>query len=91
MKIIIGMCVWLSCGVIAAGAFNADFRGRFPDLMQSPSWAAHNRGTALGFGIVTGPVGMIIITFLSGGFYHGWTLSAEPAPCTKTPEIWCTP
>lgn len=87
--IILAVVAWVASGIVAAGIYNADFRGSVPDLIQSPWWAVETRREALVQGLVGGPISLIVNTVMSGFLQYGWTLSAQPAKCTKNPEIWC--
>lgn len=92
MRAFVGIFLWVCCGIGAAGSFNADMRGEHSKLHQSPSEASHTQGEALAWGIMGGPMALVLSAGLSGGFYHGWTLTREPFPCTaSSPEIWCKP
>lgn len=83
---------WICCGLGAAGAFNAEFRGEHPRLAQSPSWAAHTLGEGVLWGMMGGPLSLIAAAGFTGGFYHGWTLARESLPCRDAnPDDWCKP
>jgi hypothetical protein len=83
--------VWLSLGLVGAGGINAENRALFANLHQSPSRAASDQSRALIF-VFFGPVSLIVGSFMTGFFYHGWSLSRATEPCTsKYPEIWCKP
>ncbi len=90
MKKIIFTTGWLICGLISAGFYNADVRGDFYDLSQSPIWAANTKMKMIGYGVIFGPVGLILSPFLTGGYQHGWTYRGDAIACTsKFPDIWC--
>lgn len=88
---VLAACIaaWLGCAAITAGAMNASFRGDYPRLYQSRAWAVKQHARFIGFAVFTGPIGLGVVTFSSGFFYHGWTLTRQPLPCTEDPQIWC--
>jgi hypothetical protein len=82
--------LWIMCAMLTSGFINANFRAEFPELLQSPRWAAIHRNQAIVFSVMTGPVGLVIAALTTGAFYDGWTLSGEAAPCTTAhPNLWC--
>ncbi len=91
-KIVMPLLLWIVCGLAAAGGHNAQMRAEYPRLYQSPSFSVTRQSTALMIGIVGGPISLLVTAGTSGWFYHGWTLTRQPFPCTSPyPEIWCTP
>jgi len=85
------VATWFTCAALSSGFMNAYFRGEYPELLQSPRWAGTHRNQSIMYGIVTGPMGLII-SGLAGGFYDGWTLRGDSVPCTTDhPDIWCKP
>ena len=78
---VIGFCMivfWILCGVLTGGALNAYWRGRFPDLVYKD--ARKDLVFSLGLGLFAGPIGLLMMPFLTGFFEHGWTLSASREP-----------
>lgn len=66
MAIFIG--VWLMCGVVSAGILVAYFNGKYEqdfrkDLSEGLLW-----------GLIGGPITMLMGFFLSGFCRHGWRL-----------------
>lgn len=60
--------VWCICGIAAAGIF-------FPQFEESESESYRkNLGEALMFGLVGGPLSLIVSFLLSGFCEHGWRL-----------------
>jgi hypothetical protein len=90
-RIAIGATIWVTCGVLGAGFVNANSRAEFPDLLQSPRWAAMTRNRSVIMGIFFGPFSLLGSAVITGGFYDGWTLRGEAAPCKDAPKIWCKP
>lgn len=80
---------WVLCGIIAAGGTNANFRAEFQDLYESPHHAREGLGFSLLWGIVGGPISLVVSFAMTGGYAGGWTLDGTPFPCTWDPEIWC--
>lgn len=69
---------WIACGIFNAGADNAYWRGRFPDLYTTAVYGRDGCADSLGRGLVFGPVGAIMSPFMTGFFQYGWTLSCGP-------------
>lgn len=90
LKFIVGTCVYLGLSIFNAGALNADLRGSFSKLYQSPYHARSAFSTSLAFGLF--PPMWFIAPFITGFYYHGWTLDYRPFPCvSKERDIWCAP
>ena len=71
MYVFIGIILYLSCGVIAAGI-------RLPYIRKDSSESFRSDlGESLLFGLVFGPIGLIIALFNSGFCEHGWRLWDE--------------
>jgi len=78
MKYIPYAVLWVTAAILNAGFLNADFRGRFPALTRNPDWTHHNCADALGINLPVLPVAVVMTPFLTGFYYHGWTLSCSP-------------
>lgn len=74
------LLLWVVCGLIASGAFNASFRADFPDVVGLHTYKAARSDCALsvGLGLFGGPISLVESAFLTGFWYSGWTLSCQP-------------
>jgi hypothetical protein len=67
--------LWCVCGVVAYGAFVADFWYRFPTLHDEGRFRElAGQGVFLG---LCGPIGLLVAFLASGFFLHG-LLFSEP-------------
>ena len=81
--------IWFALWLETSGALNANLRGKYPDLMQSPYHARSTLTVSMAFAIF--PPAWILAPFLTGFFYFGWSLDGRPLPCVGDPKIWCQP
>ncbi len=79
MGFIIFIAFWIVAGIISAGTFHAYFKGKFPSVYIG----REDLGTALVFGLLLGPIGMLVGFFMSGFMKNGWTLSTKPPKNTN--------
>lgn len=70
--------LWIACGLIAGGFFNADHRSRFPELPSTPERARETCAMSMGFGLIGGPISLMLSPFLTGFYQYGWTISCAP-------------
>ena len=90
--VIIVVAIWFTCAALSSGFMNAYSRAEYPDLLQSPRWAGMHRNQSIMVGVLSGPMGLVIVALFTGGFYDGWTLRGDSVPCTTDhPDIWCKP
>lgn len=61
---------WLACGVAAAGMTYAHGRAEYPHVTSRRELL----GVALGFGLLGGPVALVVSVFMTGFCEHGWKL-----------------
>lgn len=64
---------WIACSIAAAGAHNAYYRGEFSYIRHSDKEGWMNLWASIGFSIM-GPIFLFMLIFLTGCFWHGWTL-----------------
>lgn len=69
--------IWIFCGIVNAGLLNAHLRKGFPELCNSRE-ASSQRAFSLGWGLFSGPLGLIYALFFTSFHKDGWTLSAVP-------------
>lgn len=69
MSAIIFVLFWVACGTAAAGIAYADFQRTF--TLSADKSRRDDAGFALVVGFF-GPVGLLVIFFLSGFAKHGW-------------------
>jgi len=81
--IIISCLVWLGCGLLAAGAFNAENRGEFHENYENSKWARRGCAHMIGIGLFGGPIALAMSPFVTGFYQHGWTLSCKPHEARK--------
>ena len=70
--VIAGVAIWLVSSVLSAGIYFAYFQGRFPPLA-----AKDRRRDCIGawsYGLVFGPVGLLVALPASGFCAYGWRL-----------------
>jgi hypothetical protein len=70
---VIGAACWVGCGVVSAGLCNAEEQSRFPKLREPG-----DLGHWLLFGLVCGPIALVVAFFLTGFGRHGWRLHHIP-------------
>jgi hypothetical protein len=71
------MVIWIASGLGVAGAWNADFRGEYPDNYRDAKWALDGCRMAYTMSF-SGPIGLVVLSVLTNGFRHGWTVTCEP-------------
>lgn len=76
-KIFYGSVLWIVCGLIAAGGFNAQLGHTFCSDRR------HDIGFSITLGLLGGPVSLVVATLVTGVFAHGWTLDED---CGKNHE-----
>ena len=64
--------LWVACGIVSAGAINADYKAEFPEIYDR-----HDLGTALFLGLGWGPFALLVSFFITGFFMNGWSLSGK--------------
>lgn len=64
---------WIACGVATTAAMNAYFRAKFSYIRHSDEEGWFNLSASMLFGLA-GPIGLLVITFMTGLYYHGFTL-----------------
>lgn len=70
---LIAVVGWCACGVMAAGVFCAHFQDLYPSQNTSKRYR-EDLGGGLLFGLMFGPMWLVISIFLSGFVASGWTL-----------------
>lgn len=71
--------LWIACGVLSAGFTFAYLQGLFP-RHAAEGWR-EDLGQSLLFGLLLGPVMLVLSVFLSGFCRYGWRLwPKERAP-----------
>lgn len=63
---------WLVCAFITAGIFVASFQHEFPSIAKETY--RQDLGMGVLYGLICGPVGLVVSIFTSGFCQHGWTL-----------------
>lgn len=79
MKVIIVLSLWIVCGIINAGFTNAYFARKY-DLCNGRSELSFS----IGLGLISGPVGLIVVPILSGFGEYGWSLYVLNNPSCKS-------
>lgn len=81
MKHVLPLAVmgWLACGIWTAGVWNASFRAQFPTLASDARWSRQNLSMGIAFGLMFGPLGVLISAGITGGWQDGWSLSTHNA------------
>jgi hypothetical protein len=70
---IIGAC-WVISGILNAGFLNAHLRKELAERCNSRE-AASQQAFALGYGLFTGPLGLVYTLLFTSLAHEGWTLS----------------
>ena len=70
--LILFVMFWLACALFVAGAWFADFQGRFPKFAKQSRYSDLRGGAYMG--LFGGPVAAILIIFLTDFLKHGWKL-----------------
>ena len=85
---------WIFCGIIDAGFLNAHLQNGFPEFCNSAE-PDSQQVFSLGWGVFTGPLGLIYTLFFTSFYNDGWTLVGaqhcgrqnEPIPSSNTNSL----
>ena len=64
---------WLACSVLSAGMVIGHARGEWPSIAEEDY--RKNLGFGFLFGILGGPITVVMLFFFTGFCEHGWSLS----------------
>lgn len=70
------LLVWICCGVLSAGFFNKSFDDgfRWSNKDKCEDMAARDQSISIMYGIIGGPISLIIVMTITGFGYKGWSL-----------------
>ena len=68
--------IWIVCGIVDAGILNAHLRKGFSELCNSRE-AKSQQAFSLGWGLFSGPLGLIYTLLFTSFYNDGWTLTGS--------------
>lgn len=69
--------VWILCGIVDAGFYNAFERAQWPNLYDDKRESRISLRSCIASCVVSGPIGLIA-TVCMGACWDGWTLNGKP-------------
>ena len=69
MTILVIAILWLTCAVLAASIFLGYFQNKFP--IAAKDGYREDLSAAWGFGLFFGPIGLVMLFFLTGFIQYG--------------------
>jgi hypothetical protein len=79
IKVMFVLVGWIACGIAAAGIFNASLYDKFHSCGRQ---GAEDQASFLVWGLIGGPISLVVAMRDSGFAHSGWSLSvhtcAEP-------------
>jgi hypothetical protein len=72
------LVAWMLCGIISVGGMQARNNVKYKILMKNEAECREMLYGQTVVCVLTGPIGLVMTTAMTGGFAYGWTLST---PC----------
>jgi len=78
MRPAIGLFLWLSCGITAAGLFNGMNDHFNWGQEKCEVWSARDQSFGLIWGVAGGPLSLVVALAFTGFGHDGWTILRKP-------------